>query len=157
MSVLDLDQLGAFCRHTHVELDGAAGGPLSGLTFGLKDIYDVAGHKTGFGSPDWLASHDAPASHSFVAQRLLDSLRHHRPPVVHVVRFPQLSINHALLVFDATETAAEIRFAVYDPNNPLQPATLIFQRTERTFRFPASHYFAGGRVDVYEVYRNWLY
>ncbi len=76
MSVLDLDQLGAFCRHTHVEVDGAPAGPLSGLTFGLKDIYDVAGHRTGFGSPDWLATHDAAAVHSAVAQCLLDSGAH---------------------------------------------------------------------------------
>ena len=73
MSVLDLDQFGAFCRHTHVELEGAASGPLAGLTFGLKDIYDVAGHPTGFGSPDWLGTHDVPRAHSFVAQRLLDA------------------------------------------------------------------------------------
>ena len=92
-----------------------------------------------------------------VAQRLLDSLRRHHPPVVHVVRFPHLSINHALLLFDATETEDEIRFAVYDPNDPVQPLTLTYQRAKRTFFFPANFYFAGGRVDVYEVYRNCLY
>ncbi|MBI1965967.1 MAG: amidase, partial [Betaproteobacteria bacterium] len=43
------DKLGAFCRHTHAEMEGAAEGPLAGLTFGVKDIYDIAGHKTGFG------------------------------------------------------------------------------------------------------------
>jgi len=76
MSVLDLDQLGAFCRHTHVELPGAPTGPLTELTFGLKDIYDVAGHKTGFGSPDWLVTHEVPTAHSVVAQRLLDAGAH---------------------------------------------------------------------------------
>ena len=55
------DKLGAFCRHTHVELAGAGNGPLAGLTFALKDIYDIAGHKTGFGCPDWLKSHEAAA------------------------------------------------------------------------------------------------
>lgn len=55
------DALGAFCRHTHVAVDGSGKGPLAGLTFGVKDIYDIAGHKTGFGSPDWLATH-APAT-----------------------------------------------------------------------------------------------
>ena len=73
MSILDHDQLGAFCRHTHVEVQGAPSGPLAGLTFGLKDIFDVAGHKTGFGSPDWLRTHDAAKVHSCVAQRLLDA------------------------------------------------------------------------------------
>ncbi len=52
------DALGAFCRHTHVALKGSGGGPLAGLTFGAKDIYDIAGHRTGFGSPDWLATHE---------------------------------------------------------------------------------------------------
>ena len=92
-----------------------------------------------------------------VAQRFLDSLQHHRPPVVHVVRFPQLSINHALLLFDATESDAEIRFAVYDPNDPVRPLTLTYRRQERAFYFPANYYFSGGRVDAYEVYRNWIY
>ena len=42
--ILEKDELGAFCRHTHVTLRGAHEGPLSGLTFGVKDIYDIAGH-----------------------------------------------------------------------------------------------------------------
>ena len=73
MSILDRDTLGAFCRHTHVELAGATSGPLAGLTFGLKDIFDVAGHKTGFGCPDWLRTHDAATVHSVVAKKLLDA------------------------------------------------------------------------------------
>ncbi|HTD91891.1 MAG TPA: amidase family protein, partial [Burkholderiales bacterium] len=73
MSILDLDSLGAFCRHTHVEVPGAHSGPLAGLTFGLKDIFDVAEHKTGFGSPDWLRTHDAAKTHSYVAKKLLDA------------------------------------------------------------------------------------
>ena len=52
-SILERDTVNAFCRHTHAEAAGAADGPLAGLTFGAKDIYDVAGQRTGFGSPDW--------------------------------------------------------------------------------------------------------
>ncbi|HUP93459.1 MAG TPA: amidase [Burkholderiales bacterium] len=67
------DALGAFCRHTHVALRGAGEGPLAGLEFGAKDIYDVAGHKTGFGSPDWLRTH-APATRTApIVQRLLEA------------------------------------------------------------------------------------
>lgn len=76
MTILDQDQLGAFCRHTHVELRGAASGPLAGLTFGLKDIFDVAGHKTGFGCPDWLRTHDAAKVHAPVTKALLDAGAH---------------------------------------------------------------------------------
>ena len=72
-SILDRDHVDAFCRHTHVALPGAATGPLAGLTFGLKDLYDVAGHRTGFGSPDWLATHEPAQSHAFVTERLLNA------------------------------------------------------------------------------------
>ncbi len=72
-SILERDHLGAFCRHTHVELTGADSGPLHGLSFGLKDIFDVAGHRTGFGSPDWLATHPAALATASVPLRLLQA------------------------------------------------------------------------------------
>lgn len=65
------DALGAFCRHTHVALSGSGLGPLANLTFGVKDIYDIAGHSTGFGSPDWLATHDAATRTAPVVTALL--------------------------------------------------------------------------------------
>ena len=67
------EKLGAFCRHTHAEMKGAPGGPLAGLTFGVKDIYDIAGHKNGFGNPDWLRTHDAAKRTAPVVRRLLDA------------------------------------------------------------------------------------
>ena len=71
--ILDRDALGAFCRHTHVAIDGAASGPLRGKTFGVKDLYHIAGHRTGFGHPAWLRTHP-PAERTAVAvQRLLDA------------------------------------------------------------------------------------
>jgi amidase len=70
------DRIGAFCGHTHVEMQGASHGPLQGLTFALKDIYDVAGHRTGFGSPDWLRTHGPATRTAPVVQRLLDAGAH---------------------------------------------------------------------------------
>jgi amidase len=72
-SILDKDTIGAFCRHTHVEADGARGGPLAGLTFAAKDIYDVAGVKTGFGNPDWLRTHETARATAPAVQMLLDA------------------------------------------------------------------------------------
>jgi amidase len=51
------DPLGAFIRHDAVRRNGAPGGPLAGLTFAAKDIFDVEGHVTGGGNPDWLRTH----------------------------------------------------------------------------------------------------
>ena len=70
------DRLGAFCRDTHVEVTGASEGPLQGLTFAVKDIYDIAGHRTGFGSPDWLRTHGPAANTAPTVQRLLDAGAH---------------------------------------------------------------------------------
>jgi len=72
-SILDQDNLGAFCRHTYVAAKGAGAGPLANLIFGVKDIYDVAGCRTGFGSPEWLATHDPATRTAPSVQVLLDA------------------------------------------------------------------------------------
>ena len=67
------DQLGAFCRHVAVRIEGAPSGPLAGLSFAAKDIFDVAGQICCCGNPDWLASHP-PADHTAPAvTALLDA------------------------------------------------------------------------------------
>lgn len=71
VGILARDTVGAFCRHTHVALAGAPAGALAGLSFGLKDLFDVAGHRTGFGSPDWLATHPPASAHAAVLSALL--------------------------------------------------------------------------------------
>jgi hypothetical protein len=91
------------------------------------------------------------------AMRLTDKLARNDAPVVHLVRFPQLTINHAVIVFDAKENPDSIVFSIYDPNKPSAPRTITYEKATRTFTFPPNDYFPGGRVDVYEIYRNWLY
>lgn len=71
MSILERDPFGAFCRHTHVERAGAATGPLAGVTFGLKDLFAVAGHRTGFGNPDWWRTHEPATDDAWVLRALL--------------------------------------------------------------------------------------
>ena len=73
MAAIIDDALGAFCRHTPVALAGSGRGPLKGLTFGVKDIYDIAGHRTGFGSPDWLRTHSPAECTAPVVAALLDA------------------------------------------------------------------------------------
>jgi len=92
-----------------------------------------------------------------VAGMLLADLEENRPPVVHVFRFPQLTINHAILLFHANQTPDKILFQAYDPNKPDQPTALTFDRATRTFSLPGNDYFPGGRLNVYEIYRAWDY
>ncbi len=89
--------------------------------------------------------------------RMLAHLRERGPVVAHVFCFPELSINHALVIFDATETPAEIQFRVYDPNDPVKPGTLTFDRKDRSLFLPANPYFPGGSVNAYEIYWKWDY
>src|SRR5262252_1092622 len=56
-----------------IRIAGADGGPLADLTFGVKDLFDVAGHPTGGGNPDWARSHTVPRRHAWAVQRLLDA------------------------------------------------------------------------------------
>jgi amidase len=67
------DTVGAWLPHGRFVIDGRAGGPLSGLRFAAKDLFDVAGHVTGAGNPDWLASHTPATRHSAVVAQLLDA------------------------------------------------------------------------------------
>ena len=65
------DPLGAFCRHNHVALAGSGKGPLAGLTFAVKDLFHIEGHRTGFGHPDWLKTHAPAKRTSEAVKRLL--------------------------------------------------------------------------------------
>ncbi|KAG0601274.1 hypothetical protein M758_11G098100 [Ceratodon purpureus] len=44
--------------------------PLSGLTFAIKDIFDVEGYVTGFGNPDWASTHE-PATYTAPAVKVI--------------------------------------------------------------------------------------
>src|SRR5206468_9732664 len=61
-----------FVPGTSVRIAGASSGPLAGLTFAAKDLFDVAGHPTGGGNPDWSKQHPIPTTHAWAVQRLLD-------------------------------------------------------------------------------------
>lgn len=67
------DPLGAFCRENHIALRGAESGPLAGLSFGAKDLFAIAGARTGYGHPDWLRTHEPETETAVAVQRLLDA------------------------------------------------------------------------------------
>lgn len=46
-------------------------GPLSGLTFAVKDLIDVAGYPTSCGNPDWLATHPPAVVNALCVDQLL--------------------------------------------------------------------------------------
>ncbi|MFM2082040.1 MAG: hypothetical protein RL380_731 [Verrucomicrobiota bacterium] len=91
------------------------------------------------------------------ARRLADEIAAGELPIVHLCRFPQLTINHAVLLYAATTNASGLQFLAYDPNQPRAPQPLQFDAASKTFLLPRTDYFPGGRVDAYEIYRDWRY
>src|SRR5712671_5001024 len=67
------DEINAFVPGPPVRIEGQPGGPLAGLTFAAKDLFDVAGFPTGGGNPDWARSNPVPTHHAWAVQRLLDA------------------------------------------------------------------------------------
>lgn len=98
-----------------------------------------------------------PLHQKRVSDQLVEAISQGRLPIVRLVRFPKITINHSLMIFDAEESPREIRFATYDPNNVEYPLSLVYDRAERRFRLPRTDYFAGGPVNVYEIYNSLLY
>jgi hypothetical protein len=92
-----------------------------------------------------------------MAEQLVAAFPVRIAPIVHLVRFPQLTINHGIVLFDVAKTAGGLRFLAYDPNVTAHPVELHYDRATRTFNFPRNHYWAGGRVDVIEIFRGGLY
>lgn len=90
------------------------------------------------------------------AASLAEGIRQGRSPVVHLVDFPRLRMNHAVVFFDVEEAGPEIRFQAYDPNNPGQPIRIVFHRESGRFEMQPVAYFLGGPVSAYEVYHGWL-
>ena len=67
------DPAHAFVPYPDVPVSGAHTGPLSGLSFAVKDLYDVAGYPTGGGSPIVLAMSGIKTRNAPVVQQLLDA------------------------------------------------------------------------------------
>ena len=67
------DHVNAFVPGVAVRIEGRPGGPLAGLSFAAKDLFDVAGHPTGGGNPDWARNRPLPGRHAWAVQRLLDA------------------------------------------------------------------------------------
>ncbi|MCR9255915.1 MAG: amidase [Alphaproteobacteria bacterium] len=67
-------ELGCLVPGGEIRVEGAAEGPLKGVTFVAKDIFDVAGTITSCGNPTWASTHGGPArKHAWAVQKLLDA------------------------------------------------------------------------------------
>lgn len=63
---------GAF-RVPGLAVPGSGHGSLHGLSFTVKDVFAVAGHRSSAGNPDWLRTHEPAAAHAPAVSRLLQA------------------------------------------------------------------------------------
>jgi hypothetical protein len=136
------DSLRSFSREQAGLLKAGCGGPWQG--YFLRSHWRMV-------FPVWRRHQER------MAEQLCHALREQPALIVHLFRFPHITINHGIVLFGATESQGEIEFQAYDPNIPEHPAKLVYSRTARTFSFPRTHYWAGGPLSVVEVYRDWPY
>ncbi len=54
-----------------VDLGPVASGPLDGLSFVVKDLIDIGGHKTGCGNPTWRDTHPVATANAVCVEQLL--------------------------------------------------------------------------------------
>jgi amidase len=52
-------------------VEGAASGLLAGLTVVIKDMYDIAGARTGGGNPEWLENQKPAVQNAAVVEQVL--------------------------------------------------------------------------------------
>lgn len=71
--LLDHDPAHAFVPYPGVALTHAATGPLAGLRFAAKDLFDVSGYPTGGGNPHVLALSGIKTTTAPTVQKLLDA------------------------------------------------------------------------------------
>jgi amidase len=69
----DENRLGAFVAESPVHIAGRDGGPLAGLAFAAKDLFDVAGSLTGAGSPEFRSGRNPAAAHAAAVAALIEA------------------------------------------------------------------------------------
>jgi hypothetical protein len=92
-----------------------------------------------------------------MAEKLKCSLPRRGLTLVHLFRFPRITINHGIVLYRFDESEEKIEFEAYDPNIPEHPVKLIYEKMGCVFTFAPSRYWGGGELNVMEIYCDWPY
>ena len=92
-----------------------------------------------------------------MAEKLKRSLQIRGVSLAHLFRFPHITINHGIVLYDFAESEPQIEFTAYDPNLPAHPVKLVYEKARRVFTFAPSIYWGGGVVSVMEIFCDWPY
>jgi len=93
----------------------------------------------------------------WMARKLVRSLPKRGLTLVHLFRFPRITINHGIVLYGFTGSEQAIEFDAYDPNIPAHPVKLFYDRKRRKFNFPPSCYWRGGNLNAIEIFCGGLF
>jgi hypothetical protein len=92
-----------------------------------------------------------------MAEKLKRSVSNRGVALVHLFRFPRITINHGILLYRFADSTRDIEFEAYDPNIPEHPVTLVYEKRRRVFTFAPNIYWGGGVLSVMEIYCDFPY
>jgi hypothetical protein len=92
-----------------------------------------------------------------MAEKLKRSLAKRGVALVHLFRFPRITINHGIVLYRFADSADTIEFEAYDPNIPEHPVTLVYEKKRRVFTFAPNIYWGGGVLSVMEIFCDFPY
>jgi hypothetical protein len=88
-----------------------------------------------------------------VARETLAELGEGRPVQFLVTNLPTWELNHTVLAYAyALDPAGNVRFTVYDPNDPDEPGRVTFDRTARRFEASRLHDTLVGPIRAFRMY-----
>lgn len=107
-----------------------------------------------FGNTKMLMSPSAEQERS-INDDLQQWLQENQLAIVWVYRFPEMDINHCVVIYDCVKGhEGGYHYFAYDPNSPGQSIKIDFDPTTNVFSFPPTFYFSGGAVSLRQVYLN---
>ena len=92
-----------------------------------------------------------------MAEKLKRSVQKRGLALVHLFRFPRITINHGIVLFRFAEDDKQIQFEAYDPNLPEHPVQLLYEKQRRGFTFAPNIYWGGGALSAMEIFCDWPY
>jgi hypothetical protein len=92
-----------------------------------------------------------------MAEKLKRSLHQRGVALVHLFRFPRITINHGIVLYGFTESEQIIEFIAYDPNLPEHPVKLVYEKKPRVFTLAPNSYWGGGVLSVMEIFCDFPY
>jgi len=92
-----------------------------------------------------------------MAEKLKRSLAKRGLALVHLYRFPRITINHGIVLYRFADSGQVIEFEAYDPNIPEHPVTLVYEKNRRVFTFAPNIYWGGGVLSVMEIFTAFPY